>query len=259
MLVGAGAPGAGKWPLRLGAGARWRLTESARVEVMAEANASGRPAQGMGLPLAPVPPRLGVLAELVMALGAPPRVLAPPPTPPPPPVERPVPLVLVDLGTIQLPEGARITLRQRGEERDFAQGENGRFSLTDARPGPGTVVASAPGYRSRTESVNFRAGEPATVTMVLERDLPSGQVRGTVRSFDGRPLTANVRLVPRQAGPADDTPSEKRSEGGAFTFDVPPGRYRVTIGAPGHEPQTRMVEVEENGVTVLNADLRRQR
>jgi hypothetical protein len=172
-----------------------------------------------------------------------------------------VPLVEVDVGGTQLPPEARIALRQRGQERVFSLGEDGRFTLTGAVPGPATVTATAPGFRPYSHTLSLQAGKPATLNLILERELPSGQIRGTVRSFDGRPLTANVRLQSRQpeATSEAEAPTEKRSDGGAFTFDVPPGRYRVTIGSPGHEPQTRMVEVEENGVTVLNVDLRRER
>jgi hypothetical protein len=257
VLLGQDAPAAGKWPLRLGAGARWQVSQGARVEVMAEASPSGRSAQGTGMPLTPVPPRLGVLAELVLALGgaAPARIV-----PAPTMNEALVPVVEVDVGSTELPREARIALRQRSGERLFTLGEDGRFTLTDVTPGPATVTASAPGFRPYSQTLALEGGKPLTLNLILERELPSGQIRGTVRSFDGRPLTANVRLQSRQAEASEaEAPTEKRSDGGAFTFDVPPGRYRVTIGSPGHEPQSRMVEVEENGVTVLNVDLRRER
>jgi len=50
-----------------------------------------------------------------------------------------------------------------------------------------------------------------------------------------------------------------RADGGRFEVDVPPGRYRVTISASGYQTQQRTVDVEENGVTVLNVDLRSDR
>ena len=37
--------------------------------------------------------------------------------------------------------------------------------------------------------------------------------------------------------------------------DVPPGAYEVQIVAAGYETQKRRVQVEENGVTLLNIDL----
>ena len=46
---------------------------------------------------------------------------------------------------------------------------------------------------------------------------------------------------------------------GRFEADVAPGSYEVTITAPGYETQRRRVEVEQNGVTLLNADLRSAR
>ena len=46
-------------------------------------------------------------------------------------------------------------------------------------------------------------------------------------------------------------------ENGEFTLDLPPGEYEVTIEAAGVKPQTRKVKVEQNGVTILNVDLRK--
>ena len=38
---------------------------------------------------------------------------------------------------------------------------------------------------------------------------------------------------------------------------VAPGEYTVLLSAPGYERQRRPVRVEQNGVTILNVDLRR--
>jgi hypothetical protein len=69
-----------------------------------------------------------------------------------------------------------------------------------------------------------------------------------VRSLAGRPLAADVRIEPlgREVHAAD----------GRFEIDVAPGTYEVTIVAPGYQTQSRRVQVEENGVTLLDVDLR---
>ncbi len=46
---------------------------------------------------------------------------------------------------------------------------------------------------------------------------------------------------------------------GSFQVDVPPGRYTVVVTLAGFEGQRRPVEVEDEGVAVLNIELRRAR
>jgi len=89
------------------------------------------------------------------------------------------------------------------------------------------------------------------VTLTLHRKLPSGQIRGLIRSFKGVGLDAEVKIEP-----GDKT---LRAKDGRFEADVAPGTYEVTITAPGFETQRRRVDVEQNGVTLLNADLRGSR
>jgi uncharacterized membrane protein len=85
--------------------------------------------------------------------------------------------------------------------------------------------------------------------VTLRRDL-SAQIRGVIQSFRGEPVTATVRVEP--VGTEVTTDSE-----GFFEIDVPPGDYEVVIRAEGYEEQRRPVHVDEEGVTILNADLRR--
>ena len=48
-----------------------------------------------------------------------------------------------------------------------------------------------------------------------------------------------------------------RAEQGRFEVDVTPGMHEVRISARGYMTQVRRVQVEENGVTLLNIDLKR--
>jgi hypothetical protein len=58
----------------------------------------------------------------------------------------------------------------------------------------------------------------------------------------------------------EDLGLDARSDAeGRFELDVPPGEHVVIIEAPGHRGQRRTAEVPENGVTVMNVDLRRDR
>jgi hypothetical protein len=95
-----------------------------------------------------------------------------------------------------------------------------------------------------------------------ERTRPRGQIRGLVRSLKGTALAADIRIEPEPTASAETAPPEPqelRAEEGRFEIDVAPGRYRVTIAAPGYKTQKREVDIEENGVTVLNVDLRAER
>ena len=94
-------------------------------------------------------------------------------------------------------------------------------------------------------------GAAAELTLTLQRRLPSGQIRGLIRSFRGVALSAEIKIEP-----GDKT---LHTQDGRFEADVAPGAYDVTITAPGYETQRRHVEVEQNGVTLLNADLRSAR
>ncbi len=78
---------------------------------------------------------------------------------------------------------------------------------------------------------------------------PAGQLRGLIRSFKGRGLKATVRVYPLNVEAQTD-------DDGSFVVDIPPGVYEVAIEAEGFKGQRREVRVEENGVTILNADLR---
>jgi hypothetical protein len=83
---------------------------------------------------------------------------------------------------------------------------------------------------------------------------PSGQLRGLVRSFRGSTVDADVTI--RAGGRAAADPQRLVAAGGRFAIDVVPGSYDVRIEAPGFESQSRRVQVEENGVTLLNVDLK---
>lgn len=99
---------------------------------------------------------------------------------------------------------------------------------------------------AKTEEVKPSEQEPEAP------ETPAGQLRGLIRSWKGQGLRATIRVEPLGVEAQTD-------EEGAFALDVPPGAYQVQIVTKGFRTQTRDVRIEENGVTVLNADLRRER
>ena len=85
--------------------------------------------------------------------------------------------------------------------------------------------------------------------------LPVGQLRCSVRSFGGVGLAATLQIL---SGPGLSAPRPAvHSRDGAFTIELGPGSYEVLIEAPRYLPQRRAITIEQNGVTLLNADLRR--
>lgn len=113
---------------------------------------------------------------------------------------------------------------------------------------PGEAPAGAERHVSAAPEPPFTPNEEAADPPPV----PAGQLRGLIRSFKGQGLRATVVVAPLGS-------EAKTDADGAFALDVPPGVYQVEIAALGYRPQRREVRIEENGVTILNADLRRAR
>ena len=121
------------------------------------------------------------------------------------------------------------------------------------------MSAEAAGHLPAQVTATLAAGSPTELDVTLEKRPPRGQLRGLVRSLKGAAVSAEVRVEPDgppQGAPPAGEIAPLRTAGGRFELDIPPGHYRVTISAHGYATQKRQVEVEENGVTLLNVDLR---
>ncbi|WP_437817875.1 TonB-dependent receptor domain-containing protein [Sorangium sp. So ce1078] len=112
-----------------------------------------------------------------------------------------------------------------------------KLEFEPARRADGTPAAARILYRYsftlKTAAPPPAAGEPAK---------PAENLRGTVLASGGDvPLAGATVSVARVAGAGATTraatPELTTDEGGAFVFvDLPPGRYQVTVAAPGFEP-----------------------
>jgi hypothetical protein len=250
LLVGGDAPGPLESPLRVGAGLRVPLTRTLALQAMAEASASSRPEVADGEPLVPIEPRFGMVATLTYRPGDPALAIIahrdePPPPPPPPKPgrlsgavktgdEAPVAGAVVKIGDLEVVSAA-----------------DGSFTVEELPGGLANVSVTAEGYKDASTSALVKPGETTRTSVLLERILPAGQVRGLVQSFGGQPLQATITIEP--GGQRIES-----STSGEFEIDLAPGSYTVTISAPGHVNQQRKVTVEQNGVTILNVDLRKQ-
>ncbi len=278
LLVGSGHPSAASSPLRAATGARLAFGERLGVEAAIEVSPSTRPDVGAVAALVPVPPRVaGWLGVSVRFDGGrartevATRIAATPERAEPAAVSAEVVL----RGRVTAADGGelaelRVTVAAADGERALALDPERRFTV-EGKPGDEvTLAAEATGYAPARVTARFDAGAADPVVIRLERTAPRGQLRGLVRALKGGTVAAEVR-VERDDGGAAASPNEAsgapageaamavRAENGRFEMDVAPGRYVLTISAPGYETQKRRVEVEPNGVTLLNVDLRSAR
>ena len=154
----------------------------------------------------PVPPRARGLAGRRLSV----RRRAPRPRPPPPDhrattiaATPAVPASATLAGRVVTADGGavsepRVTVRA-GADAEAAAVEvdgDGRFTFSGKVGQTLTVRAQSAGYEPATETVTLAAPSEAEVTLTLQRRLPSGQIRGLVRSFKGVGLDAEIKIDP---------------------------------------------------------------
>ena len=265
LLFGHGAPSALESPIVVSAGARVALDPAGRwqLEAAATASPSQRPPVVAGAPLVDVEPLVGgfLLLALRPAAPAPPVTAAtaePTPAPPPTPVAA-APAARASLqGRVLTEEGqaplahAHLTVRMAagGPAKEADTGADGGFSIDDVDPGEATVEITAEGFAAVTRTVTLSTGAPAKLDVSVPKALPVGQVRGLVRDFAGKAVAASIRVEPLGL-------EIHASADGTFEANVAPGSYEIVIHAPGYADQKRRVQVERDGVTMLNVELRK--
>jgi len=274
LLLGAGAPSPMASPLHVRAGARFRPWSEQRffVSLALDASPGARPDVSPGAALAPVDPRIGLWVSVGVGLplgervnpplpdlhepsentsSAPPSTLADAPSAPPVAAQT----VTAIRGTVVDEAGAPLadaTITLRGPSSSAPTGTtnaDGSFQFSALEPGNYDVVVHAERRHEVEQTVRVERGHTHDVNVAMERALPAGQVRGIVRAFSGDAVAqATVRI--EQLGITQTTDAN-----GEFQMDAIPGRYSVTISAPGFRAQSRRVDVHQNGVVVLNIDL----
>jgi hypothetical protein len=263
LLVGSGAPPVTESPWRVSAGGRHPLGEQLALTCMLETALSARPRSGGTDPLSPIEPRFELLVGVAYRLFDWDRVAPTPPgaaaaPPPPPPTRQPEPRAVTSatlLVNVVTQDGyplsdASVELELDGKALSVPHENLASYRLGELVAGSGTLKVSAPRLKPVERSIELHSGERLVVDVQLEAAAPSGQLQGLVRSLAGHGLRARIRVEP--AGVELET-----DHAGTFLVDVAPGRYEVTIEAPGHEVQRRQVEVKPDGVVIVNADLSR--
>jgi hypothetical protein len=254
-----GSPDLAASPCRLAIGARRPLGSGGLSgEVSFSALLTPRPDLGVDAALMPIEPRALLSIGLRFGTGrSAPHASAPPPPPPAvktapaaaKPVRQPIKLELALVDDQGQPlRRATVTLIQGEREAQLSEAEPGHYRHDDVAPGPGRLRIVADGFQPIERDIQVGASPQVRVDARAQPALPAGQVRGLVRSFRGKPLSAKVRVEP--AGGEANTDAE-----GFFQIDVPPGEYEVVIEAAGYQSQRRAVKVEKQGVVIVNADL----
>ena len=264
LLVGDNAP-TGSSPFRFAVGGRYRLTKALAIELMTESLAGKRPGLTPDDPMVPVDPRFSLLAGIryTFALGKEPLPPEPKPesesvetVPTPPPVETSKSASTRLTGSVVDNDGnpiggANIRLDSGGEAHEAQTDSQGNYFIDNVSVGPATLTVNTDGFDEDRRELVITEKMPAVEPLVMTQTEASqaSQLRGIIRSIDGQPLRAQIIIKP------SNTELETDNKG-YFTVDLPPGQYTVTIKSKGYRRQQRKVEIEENSVTILNADLR---
>jgi len=254
-----GSPKLAASPLWLSVGARRPIgPEGLSGEISLDALASARPDFANVTALFPIEPRLTLNVGLRYRFGEH-RAVVPTPVPAPraKPESTPPVVVLPNPTTVELElldergqplPRARATVTQGDTEAPLVEITPGHYRLVDAHPGRAKLRVKAEGFQPIERDIDVSSGRVAKIDVKVEPALPAGQVRGLVRSFRGKPLSASIRLEPSAATTQTDAE-------GFFQIDVPPGEYEVVIEAPGFQAQRRHAKVDQQGVVIVNADL----
>ncbi|MBK8014798.1 MAG: carboxypeptidase regulatory-like domain-containing protein [Deltaproteobacteria bacterium] len=258
LHVGESAPRPRASPMAVSLGARYAPTTTPwAFELIATADVSRRPDFNADTRAIPIEPRLKVIAGLSFSVGDGPDVapvVGTDSTPPPPPA--PVTLGaltgrVVTSGDQPIADAVVKIATAEGLTLTATTAVDGRFSFSEVPFGDARVTAQARGYVAGEKTTHHISTTTAELTLRLVEALPEGEIRGTIRTFRGQGLPASLTIDPLgknfTAGPD-----------GNFALIVPPGTYEITIQAKGYRSQTRRLTVENEGVTVLNVDLRRR-
>ncbi len=279
LLVGSGAPAALQSPLVVSAGTRVTLDRqgTCQISFVGATSPSERPPFTMTAPLVDVEPRVsGFVAFTVRPAGPRPAPTMPavaseplpPPPPPLPPAPPPVARVIARGRIVSEADHAPVAHAHLalqttgGAPREATTDDQGRFEVDDLDPGAASIDVTADGFTPVTRTLTLPAapgkgadegaGEGAGVEITLAKALPSGQVRGLVRDFSGKPIAAQIRVEPVGV-------DAQAAVDGTFEVNVAPGAYELVVHASGYVDQRRRVAVERDGVTMLNVELRKVR
>jgi len=242
ILVGSAAPSFSQSPLRAAFVARLPVARDLSIELFSRLSLSQRPDYERLHPLIPVEPRLTIGVGLRFATQPKPEVAAPART---------------DLyGATLDAEGkpisnALIVVRVSGLAVAQRTLPDGTFHFENLPRGAARLQVTADELDPLEHMLTLDRAQQA-ISLRLTSRAAGSQLRGLVRSFDGAPLPAQVRLLREGTSVTADSD-------GRFVLELAPGSYQVEIECSGYRTQRRKVTVQKNGVTLLNVELRAMR
>jgi hypothetical protein len=264
MLVGEGSPDLLTSPMRIAAGARQRVLPPLSIELLTETVLSKRPGASFDDVMIPIEPRFSVLAGLRFVLDfsekkpieEKPVGVAPKPIEGKPKTASVIGTLVDETGNPVISAHVAMKSGDRTVETDTDQ--QGAFRFDEVPLGEVSLRATADGFEDVEWTVRVIADMPAQQPHQMTKiapetpETPGAQLRGLIRAFDGKPLSATITIAPLGKKLTTDA-------NGQFEVDVPPGAYTVAIRSYGYQTQRRRVTVDANGVSIINADLRKKR
>lgn len=258
--LGSGAPSAMQSPLHVSAGARYLSSDAVAWELLADGLLSQRP-EAEANRLAAIDPRFSVQFGVRIMSGYAPVVVQ---------VETDEPIVDTAEPVVTAPTATTATVRghvtdsegapladvdvqvvRDGYEAAARTGADGTYEIADVPLGPATLRIT--GRRVQPTEQPIEVVAAGVSTEIRPELVPArGQLRGLIRSFDGTPLAAEISVEPASQ-------TLQANADGEFELALPPGEYQVRISVPGYRPQSRTVQIEDDGVTLLNVDLKKGR
>lgn len=242
-------------PMWIRAGARYWPAPRLQLELLLGVSPSKRPSLAERAPLAIIEPRVsaGLSATYAWSSQPPQPSAAAAPAPATAQLQQPEKPPANVSGQVLTPSGAglagaTLTLSQGDDRRAATSDAQGAFAFTALPAGRYTLSVVAKGFIADQRSLEVHDGDAPELHVTLKRELPQGQIRGTVRRFNGQPVVASIAIA--ALGIVQQTHDD-----GTFEIDVPPGEYSVAVKARGFRPQTRKAQVERHGVAILIVEL----
>lgn len=254
-------------PFHLSAGTRYAFNDMRTVTLGAylDSTLSKRPVVDVGQPLFVVDPRISFMIALGIRFDpwASEHPVVKEVQPLSKPVaEQPTPEIEVQHGEVRLSvrdvsnrsiTDASVELAQDDKVIPLTLDVQGEYHAERVPVGNYRLIVRRTGFAAFEQAIDVVKNQVLEPKVILEFSV-KGQLKGLVRAFDGTIVPAQIII---------ETPDHQKAfeatvgTDGMFQINVPPGRYVVRISAEKYRSQTRKVTVEENGVTVLNADLRK--
>lgn len=164
-------------------------------------------------------------------------------------------VVVIDAKTALPLAGAWVSFLE-GSDVGATTGPEGRARV-EADAGQVTLAVARDGYELLTEPVALIAGEEKLLSLQLQPVAPDATVRGKLVGEDGAPLRAVVLLIPDGTLALPGAASEPQTFEGSFAFQVPHGRYALSVYTPGYRGTPATIEVRPGETASHDLVLRR--